>query len=150
MRVVLIKDTPKVGKKYDVVEVAAGFAENFLFPKDLAKTATPALLARIEVERKQIEAERKVHEDLLLKNIKDIAEIHITLEEKANEKGHLFAGVHKKEISKAIKEQTHLDILPDFINLEHPIKEVGEYMITVKAHDKKGLFKLTINPILEK
>ncbi|MCK5059688.1 MAG: 50S ribosomal protein L9 [Candidatus Pacebacteria bacterium] len=150
MKVVLIKDTPKVGKKYDVKEVAAGYAENFLFPKDLAKPATPAFLARIKVERKQIEAEQKVHEDLLLKNIKDIAEIHITLEEKANEKGHLFAGVHKEEISKAIKEQTHLDILPDFIDLEHPIKEVGEHIITVKAHDKEQAFKLTINPIIEK
>src|SRR3989344_8147650 len=147
MKVVLIKDTPNVGSRYEVKEVSPGYAQNFLFPRGFAKTATPALLAHVEEEKKKIEVEKKVQEDLLLKNLEHIAETHITLEEKVNEKGHLFAGLHREAIAKALKTQARLDIHPDFIVLEHPIKEAGEHEIEVTAHGKTAKFKLTISPV---
>lgn len=147
MKVVLIKDTPNVGGRYEVKEVASGFAQNFLFPRGFAKLATPKVLTRVAEELKKIEAERKIQEDLLLKNLGHIGEMRIEIPVKVNEKGHLFAGVHKEAISQALKEQAHLDIHPDFIILEHPIKEAGEHEIEVKASGKSAKFKLTITPL---
>ena len=62
--------------------------------------------------------------------------------EKSNEKGHFFASIHKEQIISEIKKQIRIDILPEFIILEKPIKEIGEHEITVKVADKTINFKL--------
>jgi large subunit ribosomal protein L9 len=144
MKVILLQDVPNLGKKLDVKNVSDGHALNMLIPRNLAKTATPSALKQLEVEKAQIAAERKVQEDLLLKNIKDLEGVSLVISEKANDKGHLFAGVHKLEIAKQIKEQTHLDVIPDCIELQEPIKQIGEYDITVAVQDKKATFKLKV------
>lgn len=145
MKVVLVKDAPKVGKKYDIVEVSAGYAQNYLFPNRLARLATDALVAEVEGKKKQMEADIKIQEDLLAKNLGDIAKVTVEIKGKVNEKGHLFAGIHKEMISEEIKKQTRLDISPQFIKLEHPVKEIGEHMIEVEAHGKTTKLKLIIS-----
>jgi len=80
-------------------------------------------------------------------DIEDLSDVVIEMKEKANEKGHLFAGVHKDEIVEEIKKQTQLDIHPDFIQLKEPIKEIGEHDIVVEAEGKKNKFKLKIGKI---
>lgn len=144
MKIVFLKDIPKVGKKYETKNISDGYALNFLIPKGLAKAATPALLKQIELEKARDAGERKVHEDLLLKNLKEIDGKVVTILEKANEKGHLFAGLHKAEIVPKIAEQTHVQIHPDFIDLDKPIKEVGEFTIPIQVQDKKASFKLIV------
>ena len=66
---------------------------------------------------------------------------------KANEKGHLFAGLHREEIAKEIEKQTQLQVDPTFIQLDHPIKEVGEHEIAVKGGGKSAKFKVVIEAI---
>lgn len=88
--------------------------------------------------------EKKVHEDLLLKNLEDLTGVTVHMSESANEQGHLFAGIHKEEIIPALKEQTRLEISPEYIVLEKPIKTVGEHEITVSVQDKKTTFKLIV------
>lgn len=136
MKVILLKDIAKVGRKYEVKNVSDGYAINLLIPKGDAIAATANALKQIEAEKKRSEGERKVMEELILKNLKDLDGIELTITEKTNDKGHLFAGLHKEEIAKEIEKQTQLQIDPNFIVLEHPIKEVGEHKIEVKAHEK--------------
>ena len=62
MKVILLKSVPKIGRKYDVMDVAEGFAMNALFPKGLAELATEKGLARIKVLKASEEVERKVRE----------------------------------------------------------------------------------------
>jgi large subunit ribosomal protein L9 len=85
-----------------------------------------------------------VQEDLLLMNLKAIEGVTLEISEKANEKGHLFAGVHKEEIIAHMKKDKHIDLLPDFIVLEKPIKEVGEHSVEIKVKDKSAKLKLVI------
>lgn len=144
MKVILLKTVSKVGKKYDVLDVASGFAMNSLLPRGLAEVATPKGLLRVKDLKAAEEAERQVREDLLLKNLGDIAAASITIEGKANAKGHLFAGLHKAELIAALKEQARIDITEEYIVLDKPIKEVGDHKVEVKVQDKSAEFSLTV------
>ncbi len=147
MKVILLRDVPKTGHKYDIVNVADGFAMNSLFPRGLAEVASPAAIKRVEAIKAETVAQRKIQEDLLLKNMKDLSGTTIEIVGKANDKGHLFAGVHKDELVKALKEQTRLDVDASFIDLDKPLKEVGEHKVSVKVQDKKGEFTVSIKAL---
>lgn len=144
MKIILLKDVAKLGRRFETKEVSSGHAQNLLIPQGLAVAATPDALKKFEVMKGKLEGERKVQEDLVLKNVKDLEKLTLTIRGKANEKGHLFAGLHAVELAKEIKKQTELDIDPSFIQLAHPIKEVGEHSVEVKAGDKSAKFKVVV------
>jgi large subunit ribosomal protein L9 len=147
MKVILLKDIAKVGKKYEIKDVSDGYGSNFLLPRKLAELVSDSNIKKVEIMKEAETVARQIQEDLLLKNIASLETATVTMDEKANAKGHLFAGIHKEELVKALKEQTELDIMPEFIELEKPIKEVGEHVIPVSVRDKKTSFKLIVNPI---
>ena len=72
MKVILLKDVPKIGKKYDIKEVNNGYASNFLLPKKLAEVATPEKISKIENMKKGIELERKTQNETFIKNLAQI------------------------------------------------------------------------------
>lgn len=144
MKVIFLKDVPRVGQKYEVKDVADGYANNFLLPKKLAEMATAKTVTRIEMLKGADEVERKVREDLLMKNVGGLDGMTVTLKEKANEKGHLFAGIHNAELVKALKEQTRLELPPEALVLPQPIRETGEFDISVVIQGRKGVFKLLV------
>jgi large subunit ribosomal protein L9 len=145
MKVILLKDVPKIGKKYEVKNVAEGHALNFLIPRGLVETATKSALEKVKTYKTQDEARRKIQEDLLLKNIADLEGVKIEMSETANDKGHLFAGIHKEEIIPEISKQTKLEILPEHLLLDKPIKSVGEHIIEVKIRDTHAKFTLIVS-----
>lgn len=149
MKVILLENVAKIGNKFDIKDVASGYANNFLFPKKLAEMATKAKIKNIEVLKTQQIEEQKIQEDLLVKNIGALSKAKVEIFAKANEKGHLFQGIHVEEISKELREQSHIDVLPAMIDLKHSIKKIGEFEIVVRVKDKEGKFKLSINPITE-
>ena len=144
MKVLFLKDVPKMGKRYEIKEVSDGYAQNFLFPKKLAEVAgknTEKMIAKF----KQAEIEmKKVDEALLHKSLKVLEETIITMKGKANEEGKLFAAIHKEDISEQLKEQAGIEMPAEYIELEKPVKEVGEHEIHVIIGDKKGKFKLVV------
>ncbi len=144
MKVIFLKQVPSAGNKYEVKNVSDGYATNFLIPNGLALAATDSALKKILSQKEQEDSEKKVHEDLLLKNIKDLEGVRVEMKEPANEQGHLFAGIHASEIVPVIKEQTRLEILPEHIKLPKPIKEVGEHKISVNIQDIKVEFILVV------
>jgi large subunit ribosomal protein L9 len=150
MKVILTKDTPNVGNKNEVKEVSSGYAQNFLFPRGFAVLATPSLITQAGARKQQEEQGRKIKEDLLLKNLASLSDVRLEITGKANAKGHLFAGIHKETIVEELKKQTHLDLYPDFINLKHPLKEVGEHEVEVTAHGKTGKFKVVVLATIDK
>jgi|SRR3989344_2322771 len=147
MKVIFLHDVPRVGKKYDIKEVNDGYAVNFLLPRKLAVTATSKAVAELEIRKKEIAIEREVQEDLLMKNLEEIKNKIITIKGKANEQGHLFSAIHKKEIIEEMKKQQHADISEEFIILEKPIKAVGEFEIPIFIKNKKSSFQLVVKKI---
>ena len=147
MKIILNQDVSKVGKKYEVKNVADGHALNFLIPRGLAVAATVGALKKLEIAKTMVAVEKKVQEDLLLKNLKSLDGARIEIVEKANDKGHLFAGLHKEQIIPEIKKQTGLDVLPEFLILEKPIKEIGERILEVKVKDKTAKFIVVVKGV---
>ena len=144
MKVIFLQDVPRVGKKYDIKELNDGYALNFLFPKKWATLATPKAIAEIEKRKKEIIIEREVQEDLLLKNLEEIKGKTITIKAKADEKGHLFSAIHNKTLVETLEKECHVQIDEKFIDLEKPVKEVGEFEIPILIKNKKSSFKLIV------
>ncbi|PIR58097.1 MAG: 50S ribosomal protein L9 [Parcubacteria group bacterium CG10_big_fil_rev_8_21_14_0_10_38_31] len=147
MKVILLKDVPKVGKKYDVCNASDGFARNFLIARGLAEVATSKNIKRIDIAKKQSIDSTDVQRNLLLKNLAELDGKEISLKEKTNDKGHLFAGVHREEIAGAIKSQLGVDVPALNIDLEHPIKEIGEFEVEVRVDSKKAKLKVKIEAL---
>ena len=144
MKVILLKHVPKTGNKYDIINVADGFALNSLFPRGLAERATPVAIKRVETLKAGEEAERTVRESLLLKNLKELNDVKVVISGKANDKGHFFAGIHKDEIIKALKEQKQIDMDASHIILDKPLKEIGEHKVDVAVQDKVSHFTVEL------
>ncbi len=144
MKVIFLQDVPRVGKKYDVKDVNDGYATNFLFPKKWAEAATAKALAKLEMRQNEIVVERAVQEDLLLRNLEEIKGKIVHIKAKADEKGHLFSGIRGDEIAAALKTEHRADIAPEFIALEKPIKQAGEFDIPIAIKGKKSSFKLIV------
>ena len=144
MKIILLTDVAKIGRKYDIKEVSSGYAQNFLFPKKLAELASDSKVKNAYILKKRGEAEQKIKEALLAKDMSSLQKVKISMSLRANEQGHLFQGIHKDEIAEALREETRIDINADMIELEHPIKSVGDHEIRVSAGDTKVTFKLEV------
>ncbi len=147
MKIILLKDIKNVGKKFDIKDVNDGHALNMLIPRGLAVPATASAIKRVEADKAQIAGEMKVQHELLVQNIKAIEATTLTISGKANEKGHLFAGIHGDVIVKELHAQARIEIDPSFIQLEHPLKTVGEHVITIQAEGKKADLKVVIKAL---
>ncbi len=139
MKIVLLKDIHGLGKKYEAVTVADGFALNNLIPKKEAVFATDAVIAQY-AKIKEAEGEhRRVKEEEVIKNLDSIISKTYEISAKANEQGHLFAALHKEQIADVLNVDVH------FIVLDKPIKEVGEHEVTLKVKDIEKLVKVTVS-----
>mgnify|MGYP001616283881 FL=1 len=147
MRVIFLQDVPRVGKRHDIKEMNDGYAMNFLLPRKLAELATSKAIAELEKRKKNIEIEREVEMNLLLRNLEEIKNKTVHLKAKADEVGHLFSGIHPKEILEAMRAEHNAEISEEFIVLEKPIKEVGEFEIPIEIKGKKSSFKLVVEKI---
>ncbi len=145
MKVILLKDVSKLGRKYDTKDVSSGYALNLLIPKGLAIAATSESIKKVESEKKRSEGDKKVQDDLMLKSLGELEGKSLNITGKANEKGHLFAGIHKEQVSQEITKATRLQIDPESIIIDHPIKELGEHKIEVMGAGKKVHFTLVIS-----
>jgi large subunit ribosomal protein L9 len=144
MKIILLKDVAKLGKKNDVKEVSSGHALNLLIPRGDAIAATKQSMKQVEIQKTKSEGERAIQNELIAENLAALNKTVLTVKGKANDKGHLFAGLHREEIAAELFKQTRLQISPESIQLEHPIKEVGEHSINVESAGKSARFKLVI------
>ena len=142
MKIILIKDVRKIGRKYDIKEVADGYALNALIPYGLAVPATANYLKSIE--------ERKKRDAILKEDFKKTFEYAVSklpdgklhISGKVNDKGHLFAGIHEGQIIDEFKKETGIVLSPEHFDLEKPIKEVGEHPIELKVEGQ--VYKLNL------
>ena len=146
MKVILKQDIKGVGRKYEVKNVADGYANNFLIPKKMAEYASAEAVKKAEILKAVSDAEKEIREKLTEKQIEMLKEVKIVLQKKTNEKGHLFEKIHPEEIAEALKEQAKIEINPDFLIIEKPIKEIGEHKIIAQVGKNRGEFKLHLQP----
>src|SRR5579872_2403129 len=133
MEVILREDIEKLGNRGEVVKVAPGFARNFLLPKRLAVAATAA-------NKKIVEQERQAHlrkEAKVKGEAQDLAKlmngVSVTISQKAGEQDQLFGSVTSKDVADALAARNY-NIDRRKIQLDDPIKQLGEFKVPVKLH----------------
>lgn len=133
VKVILNEDVKKLGKKGDVVNVAEGYARNFLFPRNLAVEASSGNIKTLE-QKKGAEAHKK---ELILQQAKELAQkiegLNIKVATKVGEGGRLFGSVTSKDVADKLNEQHKIKLDKKKIELD-PIKSLGTYQATVKIH----------------
>lgn len=135
-QVVLSQDIPKLGKDGDLVEVAPGYARNYLLPRSLAYRVTPGVLKQVELRREQ-ERQR-------LEAIKQEAEATktalntigmFTVKKSVGEEDAIFGTVTAAEVAEVIQENAGKEI--DRRNITLPeINKLGEYKVEIKLHSE--------------
>lgn len=131
MKLILLEEVPKLGKAGDQVEVAPGYARNFLLPRRLAVEATPQNLRALE----QFKRQARQREERLRREAEGLAEqlqgVSLTIPRRAGEQDHLFGSVTKIDIAEALAARgIRLDRKK--ILLGEPIKTLGTYTIPIR------------------
>ena len=134
MKVILQADVKGTGKKGQILEVADGYARNFLFPKKLAVEATTGNIQDIS-HKKALEDRRKLKEkEDAVQLANKLNAFQIEVKTKTGEGGRLFGSVTSKEIVDALKKQHGVELDKRKLDIKDPIKALGSYEIHVKIH----------------
>ncbi len=135
MRVILLEDIERLGKKYEIKDVKDGYARNFLFPKGLAKQATENSLEWLAMQREV--GEKKAEEELnkAEEDVRKIDGVEVLIPVKIGEKEQLFEKITAQKISEKLKK-LGFNIKKNQVELEKPIEETGEFPIKIKFEHK--------------
>lgn len=136
MKVILLEDVKTVGKKGEVVDVSAGYARNFIFPKKLGVEATSKNMNDLKLQKANEEKVAKEQYEEAKELAKKIEEGSVKLYIKAGEGGKTFGSVSAKEIAKAVSEQMGIEIDKKKMQLPEAIKTLGVHEVPVKVHPK--------------
>lgn len=134
MKVILLQEVKKLGKKGEVLEVSEGYARNFLIPRKLAAEATSGKISELQ-HIKAKEVQRKDDEIKEAKKLADkISQAKFSITTKAGENGKLFGAVTSKEIAEQLQKEHGIKVDKRKIDLKEPIKILGHYTVAVKIH----------------
>ncbi len=133
MKILLKRNVEKLGKSGDVVEVANGYARNYLLPRKFATTVTPGSIKQISLQRKKQEGKHREEIEKLQVLANEISNISYTIIVKTNKEGKLFGSVTTHQIANEISEKGY-QINDNMVVLETPIKKCDLYNITVVLH----------------
>jgi len=137
MKVILTKDVQSLGESGDIVNVADGYARNFLFPSGLAEVATEGALKNRERNLARIKAKaEKLHQQYVEQGEKIKALEKLELSVKAGESGKLFGAITTRKLAEEIAEKTGIEVDRRNISLNNPINHVGEYKMMIKLSSK--------------
>lgn len=144
MKVILLKDVDRLGQAGEVVEVAPGFAQNYLIPQSMGLLATDANVAQFESRRKQHEAaaerERRIAEGLA----KGLEKDSLTVQVRVGEEDRLFGSVTVQNILDLLKEKGY-EVDRRVVQLDEPIRALGVYNIELRLHaDVTATIKLWV------
>jgi large subunit ribosomal protein L9 len=132
MKVILKQDVEKLGHRGDVVNVAPGYGRNYLIPRKMALEVTPTNVKAIEIERtvqrKKLEAERKVHQSV----VERLNQVTLTFTRRAGEKDVIFGSVSSGDVKEAL-DALGYEIDKKKILLDEPIKRLGNFAVPVKV-----------------
>jgi len=136
MKVILLKDVKKIGRRFEEKEVANGYARNFLIPQKLAVPAGTPIAKQALEHKEQLIAGQSKEEQELQANIAKLTGTTLKISAKINEQGHLFEKLTAHKISTHIKQDLGLDIPQNLIEIK-PIQEAGVHEIPISIGEGK-------------
>jgi large subunit ribosomal protein L9 len=146
MKVILEQDFESLGFEGDTVEVARGYARNYLVPKGIAVEATKANLKAFEMRKHKIMAKRMRDKEEAERIKEKIVRVAITLKQKAGAEGKLYGSVTTRDIAEELEKE---GIVVDRrkISLDEPIKSLGEFGVPIKLYPEvQASIKVVVQP----
>lgn len=145
MQVILNRDIKNIGKKGEVKNVPDGYARNLLIPQGAVRAVDARGAVKASAQRERELQKKDANEQALIEKLKSIATTPLVLQGKANEQGHLFVGIHEKNVLGALER---LGIAKGAsISIPAPIKEIGEHTITVRVGKWSGELNILVKNI---
>jgi large subunit ribosomal protein L9 len=149
MEVILLNDLYKTGVAGEIVNVADGFARNYLIPRKMAKRATESALRETEAVRKNVEARRAQYDNMLNDLAKQIDGVELIFGRRAASTGKLFGSVTTQEIADSLMEKTEVDLNRRRIS-QQSVREIGTHKVTVRlGNEISPVLIITVVPELE-
>lgn len=145
MKVILLKDVPKIGKKNEIKDVSDGFAQNALLPKGLAQIATPQALQALKAKQDQSEKIEYALVDGMKQEIERLQNEKIVVQLPANAQGHLFSKFKVEQLRRVFKEKGITFDIKYIVPFE--FKEAGTFVIKVKSPKVVGEFSIEISAV---
>ncbi len=133
MKIVLLEDVERLGKRGAVLNVANGYGRNFLFPRKLAVPATDANLKLADSHAKKVVVAEAKEEKSAAEVKADLEKVSLTFPMKAGEADVLFGSVTTADIAAAL-EKNKFSIDKRKIELDEPIKRLGDFHVSIKLH----------------
>lgn len=150
MEVILRQNMDELGLEGDIINVARGYARNYLIPKEIALEATPQNIKGLESQRKKIEIRRLQAKEQAEKVKQEMEGMEITFLQKVGEEGKLYGSVTSMDIASHLEKQGVV-IDRRKILLEKPIKTLGEFEVQIRIFPEvTGLVKVVVAPQEEK
>lgn len=144
MKVIFIKDMKGQGKKGQVKEVSEGYAQNFLFPRGVARPATEGNMKTLEQQNASEQKRKQQEKDEAIALGKQLEEMTVTVKAKSGEGGRLFGAITSKQIAETLAVQ-NIKIDKRKIELSEPIRHLGVTQVPVKLHPEvKATLKVQI------
>ena len=136
MKVILLKDIKRTGKKGDIKEVSDGYARNFLFPKKLAVAANNTAVKELNEKNKSQEIKAQKEYEAAVELGKKMEEMNVVIYSKAGDGGRLFGSITSKDIAEQLKKQHSIEVDKRKISLDEPIRVLGSRIVEIKIHQK--------------
>jgi large subunit ribosomal protein L9 len=134
MRVVLRADVADVGKKGDILDVADGFARNFLIAKGMAFRATDGVVVQAQAMRRSRDLKDARDREAAQTIARTLVPKVITIAAKAGAEGKLFGSVTASDVAAAVAKQAGVELDRRRLHLDEPIKTLGTHTVPVKLH----------------
>ena len=144
MKVILIKDVARLGRKGEVKDVPDGHAQNFLIPRKCAVVATQEGLRRVAEEAKKHDEHHEKARDTFKRACDILGSKVVSYPTPANEQGHLFKGIGVRDILKHLESEEHIVLDEAVVELAHPIKAVGTHTVPLAFDGFMGTCKLEV------
>ena len=144
MKVVLITDVKKVGRKGEVHEVANGYAMNVLIPQKLAIPGTAENLKKAERAAEHLAEKRELNDTLLAKNLRELDGKTLRIEARSNEKGNLFQTIRARDVAEALAASYSVAVPESTLHVED-IRSVGEYTVRLKGGGVAASFSVVVS-----
>ena len=133
---ILLQDVESVGERGDVIDVAPGYLRNFLLPRRLAESATPASIRAAADRRERAEQVQRDAQDRAQEHASLLSRTVLTIPQQAGDDGRLFGSVTPQDIADAIRDARGIRVDRRKIHLEQPIRHTGTYMVVIEVADE--------------
>lgn len=148
MKIILLQDEKKLGKKGDIIEANDGYARNYILPKKIGVEATAKNMNDLKLHKANEEKNAKEQLEAAKAFAAELETKQVVVKIKAGEGGKAFGSVSSKEIAAAFKEQHNLEVDKKKIVLSENLKNFGVYEVTVKLHPQvTGKFTVKVEEL---